>query len=415
MKKLAVCLLSAALCLPLVASAQSASQHLHWAGSWAAAPMRTPPPQVSISTVFENTTFRQIVHLSIGGPYVRIRLSNVFGDGPMHVTSVHVADAVSAATSQIEPGTDTVVTFDGQQNVTIPAGAAYVSDPVKFDAKPLSSLAVSFHVDAPPAPETYHDNSNQTSYFVHGNEVSAPELADAVKADHWFWFTGVEVGTPQANRCVVAFGDSITDGWQSTKNGNNRWPDDLAARFAANPATNDVCVLNEGISGNRVLLDGTGPAAVKRLDRDVLSEPGVRYVVVFEGINDLGHLARAANVSQADIDALVKSLTGAYQQIIDATHARGLKVIGGTLTPYGESGYDKDGGARFQAAWRQVNAWIRQPGRFDEVVDFDKVTADPSDPSRFAPSFDSGDHLHPNPAGYKAMADAFNLEWFEEK
>jgi len=416
MKRFALMMLSLALGLPLMAFAQqSAPDSLQWSGSWAAAPMRIPPSGVSMDSVFENATFRQIVHLSTGGPYVRVRLSNVFGAGPMHVASIHVADAVSADTSRIESGTDTVVTFDGQQSVTIPAGAAYVSDPVKFDAKPLSNLAVSFHIDGPPAPRTYHDNSNQTTYFVHGNAVSAPELSDAVTAGHWFWLTGVEVGTPQRDRCVVAFGDSITDGWQSTRNGNNRWPDDLAARLHANSATKDVCVLNEGIGGNRVLLDGAGPAAVARLDRDVLSQPGVKYVVVLEGINDLGHMAQEGNVSQADIDALVRHLTGAYQQIIDAAHARGLKVIGGTLTPYGGSGYDEAGGARFQAAWRQVNAWIRQPGHFDEVVDFDKATANSEEPSKFAPSLDSGDHLHPGPAGYKAMADAFNMTWFEKK
>lgn len=410
MKRLAIILLS----FTLTAAAQSVPQHLHWAGSWATAPMQTGTALVPPAQAFENTTFRQIVHLSTGGEYVRVRLSNVFGAGPMHVTSVHIADAVNAASSQIVAGTDTALTFDGQPDVTIPAGAAYVSDPVKFDAKPLSNLAVSFHIDAPPSPETYHDDSQETSYFVHGNEVSAQDLTNAVKADHWFWLTGVEVGTPQQDRCVVAFGDSITDGWHSTKNGNNRWPDELAARLQENPATRNVCVLNEGISGNRVLLDGTGPAAVKRLDRDVLSQPGVKYVVVFEGINDIGHLAREGDKSQADVNMLVKHLTGAYQQIIDAAHARGLKVIGGTLTPYGGSGYDKEGGAQFQQAWQQVNAWIRQPGHFDEVVDFDKVTADPQQPSRFAPSMDSGDHLHPNPAGYKAMADAFNLKWFEK-
>ena len=304
MKRLAVVLLS----LTLTAGAQMAPRHLHWAGSWATSPMQPEPPAVPPTSVFTNTTFRQIVHLSTGGHYVRIRLSNLFGAGPMRVTSVHIADAVSAKSSQIEPGTDTVVTFFGKQGLTIPAGAAYVSDPVKFDAKPLSNLAVSFHINKPPAPQTYHDNSNETSYFEHGDEVSAPEMNGSVKVDHWYWLTGVEVGTPQQDRCVVAFGDSITDGWMSTVNGNNRWPDDLARRLQANPATRNVCVLNEGISGNRVLLDGSGPAAVARLDRDVLSQPGVKYVVLLEGINDLGHLAGSGDKSLADIDTLVKHL-----------------------------------------------------------------------------------------------------------
>lgn len=408
MKRLAVVLLG----LALTAGAQAAPRHLHWAGSWATSPMQVSAPAVPPASVFTNTTFREIVHLSTGGDYVRVRLSNVFGAGPMRVTSVHIAEAVSAKSSQIEPGTDTVVTFFGKQGVTIPAGAAYVSDPVKFDAKPLSNLAVSFHIDAPPAPETFHDNANAISYFAHGDQVSAPNLANEVKTEHWYWLTGVEVGTPQQDRCVVAFGDSITDGWESTINGNNRWPDDLAARLQENPATRDVCVLNEGISGNRVLLDGTGPAAVARLDRDVLSQPGVKYVVVLEGINDLGHLAGSGDKSQADIDTLVKHLEHAYMEIIEAAHARGLKVIGGTLTPYGGSGYDKAGGPMYQAAWRQLNDWIRQPGHFDEVVHFNKATADPEHPERFAPTLGAGGHLHPNPAGYKAMANAFDLDWF---
>ncbi len=374
--------------------------------------MQVSAAEVPPASVFKNTTFREIVHLSTGGDYVRVRLSNLFGAGPMRITSVHIALPVSTTSSKIEPGTDTMVTFFGKQGVTIPAGAAYVSDPVKFDAKPLSNLAVSFHIDAPPAPETFHDNSNATSFFAHGDQVSAARLANEVKVDHWYWLTGVEVGTRQQDRCVVAFGDSITDGWESTVNGNNRWPDDLAARLQANPATRDVCVLNEGISGNRVLLDGTGPAAMARLDRDVLSQPGVKYVVVLEAINDIGHLARSGDKNQADVNTLVTHLENAYQEIIDAAHARGLIVIGATLTPYGGSGYDKEGGPMYQAAWRKLNAWIRQPGHFDYVVHFNKATADPSDPSRFAPNLGARGLLHPNPAGYQAMANAFNLNWF---
>lgn len=415
MKRLAAILLSFTLCFTLTAAAQSAPANLHWAGSWAASPMKPIPPEVPPTSVFENATLRQIVHLSTGGEYVRVRLSNVFGAGPMHVTSVHIADAVNAASSQIEAATDAVVTFDGKQEVTIPAGAAYVSDPVKFDAKPLSNLAVTMHINEPPAPETFHDNSNQTSFLVHGNQVTAAKLKDAIEIKHWFWLTGVEVGSRQQDRCVVALGDSITDGWQSTVNGNNRWPDDLARRLQANAATRSVCVLNEGISGNRVLLDGSGPAAVSRLDRDVLGQPGVKYVILLEGINDIGHLAREGHVTQQDINTLVSHLTEAYQQIIDAAHANGIKVIGATLTPFRGSSYYTAQGAQFEAARQKVNAWIRQPGHFDAVVDFDKATRDPAHPDRFLPAFDSGDHLHPNPAGYKAMAKAIKLEWFEQK
>ncbi len=413
MKRLALLFLS----FTLTAAAQSVPANLHWSGSWATAPMQPIPPDVPPSSIFENATLRQIVHLSTGGDYLRIRLSNVFGAGPMHIAAIHIAEAVDPASSQIDTATDAEVTFDGRPDATIPAGAAYVSDPIKFDAKPMSNLAITFYFDQPPAPETYHDNSNQTSYLVHGNHVSSPLLSDAITIDHWFWLTGVEVGRPDRDRCVVAFGDSITDGWQSTVNGNNRWPDDLAARLQVNPGTRSVCVLNEGIGGNRVLLDGTGPAAVARLDRDVLSEPGAKYVILLEGINDIGHLAREGQVSQADIDTLAAHLIGAYQQIIDAAHSSGLKIIGATLTPFGGSGYytAHGQGAQFEALRQKVNAWIRQPEHFDAVADFDKATRDPADPVRFLPAYDSGDHLHPNPAGYKAMAAVINLQWFESR
>lgn len=411
MKRLAVLFLS----LTLTAAAQSVPANPHWAGSWATSPMQPIPPDVPPTSIFENATLRQIVHLSTGGDYVRIRLSNVFGAGPMHIDGVHIADAVDPASSQINTATDTEVTFNGKPDATIPAGAAYVSDPIQFDAKPMSNLAITFHFSQPPAPETFHDNSNETSYLAHGDQVSAQELSDPTEINHWFWLTGVEVGSETRDRCIVAFGDSITDGWQSTLNGNNRWPDDLAERLQADADTRSVCVLNEGIGGNRVLLDGTGPAAVARLDRDVLSEPGVKYVILLEGINDIGHLAREGHVSQADIDTLVTQLTAAYQQIIDAAHASGLKIIGATLTPFRGSSYYTEQGTEFEAARQKVNAWIRQPGHFDGVVDFDKVTRDPAQPDRFLPAYDSGDHLHPNPAGYKAMAAAIKLQWFRHK
>jgi lysophospholipase L1-like esterase len=368
----------------------------------------------SSTTAFTDVTVREIVHLSRGGQYVRVRLSNLFGVQPLQISAVHLADASATDSSQIVEGTDTPVTFQGKPSVMIPPGAAYVSDPVSFHAAPLSNLAISFHLDQPAMPETIHDNSNQITFIAHGDQVAAPELTSARTELHWYWLSGVEVGAPQPGSCIVAFGDSITDGWQSTVNANNRWPDDLAARLQANPATSNVCVLNEGIGGNRVLLDGTGPNAMARFDRDVLAQPGVKYAFVLEAINDIGHLADQYNVSQADQDALYDHLIAGYQQMIDQAHAHGITIIGATLTPFRGCGYYTVQGAEFEALRQKINTWIRTPGHFDAYVDFDKITRDPAHPDRFLPAYDSGDHLHPGPAGYKAMADAINLQWFQK-
>uniref|UniRef100_A0A7V5CSC4 SGNH/GDSL hydrolase family protein n=1 Tax=Acidobacterium capsulatum TaxID=33075 RepID=A0A7V5CSC4_9BACT len=387
-------------------------RNLHWTDSWAASPMQQT--FYTSNTAFHDTTVREIVHLSRGGHYIRVRLSNVFGTEPLHITSVHVAAAVATNSSEIVAGTDTPVTFEGSADVLIPPGAAYVSDPVAFDAKPLENLTISFHLNQPSMPETTHDNSNQVTFMAPGDQVGATQLTDARSELHWYWLTGVEVGTPQPGSCVVAFGDSITDGWQSTVNGNNRWPDDLAARLQANAATKNVCVINEGISGNRVLLDGSGPNAMSRFDRDVLSQPGAKYVIVLEAINDIGHLADQQNVSKADQDAFYHHLIAGYQEMIDQAHAHGIKIIGATLTPFKGCGYYTAQGPEFEAMRQKINTWIRTPGHFDAYVDFDKVTRDPAQPDRFAPEYDSGDHLHPNPAGYKAMANAIPLTLFEK-
>ncbi|HTX42237.1 MAG TPA: SGNH/GDSL hydrolase family protein [Acidobacteriaceae bacterium] len=402
----------AVLAFALTAGAQTNSQRLYWAGSWTASPMPSTDWQQQSYTEFRDVTLRQIVHLSSGGSYVRVRFSNVFGDGPLWITSAHIARAVSAPASAIDAATDTALAFGGQPDVMIPQGAAYLSDPVKFEAAADSDLAVSFHIDAPAYPGTYHDDANQTMYVAHGDQVAAPQLHDAATMDHWYWLTGVDVGTPAPDRCIVAFGDSITDGWRSDINGNNRWPDDLSSRLRSNAATRSVCVLNEGISGNRILMNGGGPSALARFDRDVLSQPGVRYVIILEGINDLGNLAQQGNVSAADLHFLVQQLISADRQMIADARALGIQAIGATLTPFGGSDYYTSQGTEFDAARQELNDWIRAPGHFDKVVDFDKATRDPSDPTRFLPACDSGDHLHPNPAGYRAMANAIPLEWF---
>lgn len=394
------------------ASAQSLPNNMHWVGSWASS-QQIPEPQNTLPAAdLTNATVRQIVHLTLGGDEVRIRLSNAWGTRPLTFTSVHIARAIAPGSSQIDPATDTVVTFGGSPQVTIPAGAEYVSDPVTFHVAPLSNLAITFYLKQPPARETSHPGSRATTYYEPGDHVSAVEMSDAGTVDHWFEISGVEVAAPKQDACIVALGDSITDGHASGTNKNQRWPDYLAARLQANKKTRNLCVLNEGIGGNRLLLYGLGPAATARLYRDVLAQAGAKYLIVLEGVNDLGVLGLQKDVTPAENQAMVHNLILAYQQIISLAHQHGIEVIGGTIMPFVGSGYYHPDAAIEQDR-EEVNAWIRQPGHFDKVIDFAKIMEDPADPQRLNPKYDSGDHLHPGPAGYKHMADSIPLSVFK--
>ena len=358
-----------------------------------------------------DSTLRQIVHVSIGGAFLRLRLSNNFGVSPLHLESVHIARPIPGSPGEIDSSSDHVVTFSGSPEVTIPAGADYISDPLSFSVAPLSDIAVTIRFGEPAANETGHPGSRATSYIAHGDWVSATELPNPAKVDHWYFISGLEVLAPPNDASVVVLGDSITDGHASTTNGNNRWTDSLAKRFQSNRWTRGLAVLNEGIGGNRLLLDGLGPNAMARFDRDVLAQAGVRYLIVLEGINDIGMTDLQGEISPAVHRALVRSIIGAYQQMIFRAHAHGIQVIGATILPFvGSTFYHPD--AAFDADRQVINAWIRAPGHFDAVVDFDRVMRDPKAPDRLLPAYDSGDHLHPGPAGYAAMADAVQLSLF---
>jgi lysophospholipase L1-like esterase len=384
-----------------------------WVGSWAASQQIPEPNNAVPLESFRNVTLRQIVHLSVGGPAIRVRISNAFGTSPLHITAVHVARPVSPASSRLEPNSDRSVTFDERPEVLIPPGAEYISDPLDYLAAPLSDLAVTMQIEAAPEQETGHPGSRATSYLAMGVSASAPELPAAQSIDHWYFLSGVEVSAAPGASAIVALGDSITDGHGATTNGNDRWPDDLAARLQRTAATKAVAVLNEGIGGNRLLADGLGPNALARVDRDVLAQSGVRYLIVLEGINDIGTLTRTSAATVAQHEELVRRMIGAYRQITLRAHAHGIKVIGGTIMPFTGSGfYHPD--ASNELDRRTVNAWIRAPGHFDTVVDFDKVVADPAQPDRLRPEYDCGDHLHPSPAGFRAMADAIALELFQK-
>lgn len=386
-----------------------------WIASWGSS-QQIPEPQNALPTEdLTDVTVREIVHLSAGGVRLRVHLSNVFGTDALRITSAHIARPVSPSAPAIDPASDKALSFAGSSTVIIPSGAEVVADPIDFSAASLSDLAVSFHLDTPPARQTGHPGSRATTYYVHGDSVAAPTLTDPKHVDHWYQLSGVDVlvdsGVASRAGAIVVLGDSITDGHGATTNGNDRWTDVLAARLQAAPATHNIGVSNQGIGGNNLLHDGLGPSALARFDRDVLAPAGVGWLIVFEGVNDLGGLARTGEVPASDHAALVGRVLAAYQQFVVRAHAHGLRVIGATITPYTGSDYYHPGPLS-EADRQSVNQWIRTPGHFDAVVDFDKVVADPQHPERLLPAYDCGDHLHPSPAGYRAIAESIPLTLF---
>lgn len=411
--KFALLLLSAALSFVHVAAAQThaAASPSNWVSSWGTS-QQIPEPHNEIPLEeLTDATLRQIVHLSIGGPAIRVHLSNAFGAEALHITSAHIARPLSTSSPSIDPPSDRSLTFAGNPYADIPPGAELISDPINYPVAPLSDLAISLHFQTPPARETGHPGSRATSYYVHGDLVGAPTFTDPKHVDHWYQIAEVDVQAPTTAATIVALGDSITDGHGATTNGNDRWTDVLAARLQATAATRNIAVSNQGIGGNHLLIDGLGPNALARFDRDVLAPAGVRWLIVLEGVNDLGGLARDGEVSPADHAALVHRVIAAYQQIIARAHAHGLRVYGATITPYVGSTYYHP--SPLSEADRQaVNKWIRTPGNFDAVIDFDVVIRDPHRPDQLLPVYDCGDHLHPSPAGYKAMADSIALSFF---
>jgi lysophospholipase L1-like esterase len=391
--------------------AQTVAKPQPWIASWGASQQIAEPQNALPSDDLRDATVREIVHLSAGGAQLRIHLSNAFGAQAVYFTSVHVARPLSSASPAIDPATDKALTFAGAADVIVPPGAEFVSDPIDFPAAPLSNLAVTFHLDAPPTQQTGHPGSRATSYYVHGDSVAAANLINSKQVDHWYQLAEVDVLASPGAATIVALGDSITDGHGATTNGNDRWTDVLAARLQATPATRSIGVSNQGIGGNHLLTDGLGPNALARFDRDVLAPAGVRWLIVFEGVNDLGGLARNGEVTPVEHAVLVHRVLAAYQQIVTRAHSNGLEAIGATITPYTGSDYYHPG-ALSEADRQAVNQWIRSPGHFDAVVDFDKIVADPQHPDHLLPAYDCGDHLHPSPAGYRAMGEAIPLNIF---
>jgi lysophospholipase L1-like esterase len=368
-----------------------------WVGTWAASPQRTEPGNMPPAPGLADTTLRQVVHVSIGGRRLRVRFSNAFGSKPLTILAAEVATPAGGASIRTE--SHKALAFGGRASVTIPTGAPTVSDPIDFELPPLTDLAVTVRVKDPTDAVTGHPGARGTSYVQAGDAVTESDLSKAARTPHWYYLCGIDVETGDMRSAAVAvLGDSITDGRGSPTDGNGRWTDYLARRLHDDETTAMVGVLNHGLGGNRLLNDGLGPNALARLDRDVLAQPGVSWLIVLEGINDLGtHSATARDV------------IGAYEQIILRAHTRGIKVYGATILPCERSFYFSP---ELESARQEVNTWIRGPGHFDGVIDFDAATRDAQNPSRLSAAADGGDHLHPGPEGYKIMADAVDLKLF---
>ncbi|WP_326558075.1 SGNH/GDSL hydrolase family protein [Micromonospora sp. NBC_01796] len=392
-----------------------------WVHTWVSMPQLTepdnlpPPPFTRDNLVFADTTLRQTVQVSVGARQVRLRFSNAFGGAALPITAVTLAQPVDgrAGVSGIRSGAARTVTFSGRPSVCVPVGAQAVSDPLDFEIAPRSNLTVSVYLAQGQASDhvTSHPGSRTTSYLVAGNQVVAADLPTATPIEHWYLLSGVEAWCDRRAAAVVMLGDSLTDGRGSTTNSNNRWPDRLLDRLQSDPATARVAILNQAAGGNRVLNDGLGPSALARLDRDVLSQSGVEWLVVFEGVNDIG----TAEPTEAAQRRIAEDLIFAYEQIVTRSHAHGIRVYGATLPPFGgHTGYDDPSGLRASAR-RQVNDWIRTGNGFDGVLDFDRAVRDPANPRRLLPAYDSGDHLHLNPTGYRALADAVPLRLFHRE
>jgi len=387
----------------LVAAAQSPASH--WVGTWATSPVNEAvnPGQPAP----DNSTYRNIVHISLGGNSFRVQLTNEFGTAPLTVGAAHIA--ASAGSGAIQPATDHALTFNGQPSVIVPAGALVISDPVTLQAAPLSDLAVSVYLPEQHINTTScHPFGDSTSYILKGNATAAPTADNASPIYSWCFVKGIDVNTNATDKAaaIVTFGDSITDGAASLRDANHRWPDVLAARLQADKKTANLGILNQGIGGNRVLHDGYGPNALARFDRDVIAQSGAKYLIILEGINDIGRIAQPKD--PGDI-ITAQDLIFGLSQLVTRAHQHGIKVFGATLTPYMGAGYSSDAGEQVRQAYNQ---WIRTSGVFDGVIDFDKATQDPAKPSMFLPDYDSGDHLHPKDAGYKAMGDAIDLSLF---
>ncbi len=403
--------------LPGTAQRHTQAAAPRWTGTWAASPCPPPAPgERTQPLLLHNESLRLIVHTSIGGDAVRIRLSNTFGKAPLKIGAAHIGLRDSG--SRIRTGTDHTLHFSGRSFIEIPAGASVLSDPESLSVPAMADLAVSLYVPGDVTDVTLHQLALQTSYRTNGDTTAEADWASATTINTWPYLTEVEVTSRQPQRAIVAIGSSTTDGYHSTPDANRRWPDVLAQRLQATPATRGIALLNQGVSGNRVMHDGRGPSgaaygpsAIARFDRDVLAMAGVDTMIMMEGGNDINHPGGSAPIEET---ITPDDLIVGYKQIIARAHEHGIRVILGTIMPFEGSvpAAVQPERERFRLA---VNQWILNNHDADGVIDFATTITDPAHPARFAPQFDSGDHLHPNDAGYKAMADHIDIKLLQTR
>jgi lysophospholipase L1-like esterase len=374
-----------------------------WVGTWSTAPQLVEPGNIPPIPGLSNNTLRQVVRVSLGGDSLRVRFSNEFSTSPVTMRAVQIA--VSTGGSAIDVSTNKELKFNSKPEVIMNPGVAITSDPISFDLEPRMDIAITIYFGQTSPDVTGHPGSRTTSYLLTGDMTSTIDFAGSVQTDHWYIINGIDVKAPESAAAVAILGNSITDGRGSGTNKQNRWPDILAERLLENPGTRQVAVLNLGIGGNCVLRSCLGPSALDRFERDVVKQHRVYWLIILEGINDIGQTPDSASASQ-----VAKELIAAYEQMIAAAHAKGIQVYGASLPPFGKSFYYTD---YREAARRTVNEWIRSSGCFDAVIDFDKALRNPEDTLTILPAVHSGDFLHPNETGYKIMGEAIDLKLFE--
>ena len=378
-----------------------------WVGTWGTARQLVEPNNMPPAPGLTNNTLRQVVAVSIGGSKIRLKFSNEFSKTPTTIKTVQIA--VSKGGSAIDEATTKTLTFDGKEEVTMAPGVEITSDAVKFKLQPRMEVAITIAYGETSQTVTGHPGSRTTSYILPGTQTAAnTDYSAAVKTDHWYNITGIDVENKSKTAGAVAtFGDSITDGRGSGTNKQNRWPDILAMELMGNSATKNVGVLNMGIGGNAVLGGGLGPYALSRFEHDVLNQAGIRWVIIYEGVNDLGNKRDSTRAYKVATD-----LIAAYEKMTTGAHAKGIKVYGGTITPFKGNGYYS---VHAEGARQKVNQWIRTSGKFDAVIDFDKTVRDPADPEILLDAAQSGanDHLHPNEHGYVMMGKSIDLKLFK--